>query len=91
MICLDLYSFTLPASRTPYLRVPILSVHFIELNSRKMGYDAGFIRDEYDCISDKCKCAIFDQTVIGKSFFFYFRTDKIIQVILLYLVLLSTE
>ena len=38
----------------------------MELNSRKNGYDAGFVRDEYDCNSQQCECAIFDQTVIGK-------------------------
>ena len=34
-----------------------------------MGYDAGLIRDEYNCNSEKCECATFDQTVIGKPTF----------------------
>ena len=31
-----------------------------------MGFDAGFIRDEFDCNLDKCECAHFNQTIIGK-------------------------
>ena len=50
-------------------------IHFIELNSRIMGYNAGFIRDEYNCNSVKCECAIFDQTVIGKPPFFKFSNQ----------------
>ena len=30
------------------------------------GYDAGFIKDEYECNLDKCECAHFNQTVISK-------------------------
>ena len=41
-----------------------------------MGYDAGLIRDEYDCNSPKCECAYFDQTVIGKQVFFYILTKQ---------------
>jgi len=35
-------------------------------DKRKFGYNAGYIKDEYECNSNKCKCATFDQTVIGK-------------------------
>ena len=37
----------------------------IELRWRKNGYDAGFIKDEFDCNLDKCECAHFNQTIIG--------------------------
>ena len=44
----------------------IISVkHIIKPNSSQNGYDAGFIKDEYSCNSDQCKCAHFDQIVIG--------------------------
>ena len=39
--------------------------HILELYCRD-GFDAGFIRDEYGCILDKCECAHYSQTVIGK-------------------------
>ena len=39
---------------------------FFELSQSKMGYDAGFTKDEFECNSNKCECAHFDQTVIGK-------------------------
>ena len=39
---------------------------FLELNQSKMGYDAGFIKDEFECNANKCECAHFNQTVIGK-------------------------
>ena len=31
-----------------------------------MGYDAGFTKDEFECNANKCECAHFNQTVIGK-------------------------
>ena len=31
-----------------------------------MGYDVGFIKDQYGCNSNKCECAHFDETIIGK-------------------------
>ena len=31
-----------------------------------MGYDVGFIKDQYGCNTDKCECAHFDDAVIGK-------------------------
>ena len=34
-----------------------------------MGYDVGFIKDDYGCNSNKCECAHFADTVIGKLFF----------------------
>ena len=34
------------------------------------GYDAGFIKDEYGCNSNKCECANFDEIVIGKTVLF---------------------
>jgi len=34
-----------------------------------MGYDVGFIKDEYGCNSSKCECAHYDDIVIGKLFF----------------------
>ena len=40
--------------------------HILELYCREKGYDAGFIRDEYGCILDRCECAHYSQTVIGK-------------------------
>ena len=40
-----------------------------ELNLSENGYDAGFIKDEYDCNLKKCECAYFDQLKIGKSKF----------------------
>ena len=39
---------------------------FFKANQRKFGYDAGYIKDQYGCNLSKCKCAPFDQTVIGK-------------------------
>ena len=33
---------------------------------RKIGYDVGFVKDEYGCNSYKCECAHFDHTFIGK-------------------------
>ena len=41
-------------------------VNFVELNQSKNGYDAGYVKDEYDCNADGCECAHFDQAVIGK-------------------------
>ena len=35
------------------------------------GYDAGFIKDEYGCNSNKCECANFDEIVIGKTVLFW--------------------
>ena len=40
---------------------------FWELYQSKNGYDAGFIKDEFDCVTDKCECARFDQVIIGKK------------------------
>ena len=40
--------------------------HILELYCREKGFDAGFIRDEYGCILERCECAHFSQTVIGK-------------------------
>ena len=40
----------------------------IELIYSKNGYDAGFIKDEFGCNLDKCECAHFNQTIIGKHF-----------------------
>ena len=40
--------------------------NIIELCESKNGYDAGFIKDEYDCNLSKCLCANFDKIVIGK-------------------------
>ena len=31
-----------------------------------MGYDVGFIKDEYGCNLNSCECAHFDDTIIGK-------------------------
>ena len=42
---------------------------FFNADKRKFGYDAGYIQDEYGCNLSKCKCAPFDQTVIGKFIF----------------------
>ena len=45
-----------------------------------MGYDAGFIKDEYGCNLNKCECAHFDDTVIGKlDFYKYFLAQIFIQ------------
>ena len=38
----------------------------IELKQSKNGYDAGFIKDEFDCNLETCECAHFNQTIIGK-------------------------
>ena len=38
----------------------------IELKQSKNGYDAGFVKDEFDCNLDTCECAHFNQTIIGK-------------------------
>ena len=47
-----------------------------------MGYDVGFIKDEYGCNSNKCECAHFDDTVIGKLFlvaiYIYFNSGDIV-------------
>ena len=43
--------------------------YFRALKSQN-GYDAGFIKDEFNCNSNKCECAHFDQIVIGKLDFF---------------------
>ena len=43
---------------------------FFNAEKRKFGYDAGYMKDEYGCNLSKCKCATFDQTVIGKFEFF---------------------
>ena len=32
----------------------------------KTGYDVGFTKDDYGCNTNKCECAHFDHTVIGK-------------------------
>ena len=37
----------------------------------KMGYDVGFIKDQYGCNTDKCECAHFDDAVIGKLDIWY--------------------
>ena len=58
--------------------------HILELYRREKGFDAGFIRDEYDCVLDRCECAHFSQTVIGKIIESISLTNKIIKVILLY-------
>ena len=42
---------------------------FLKADERKFGYDAGYIQDEYGCNLSKCKCAPFDQTIIGKFIF----------------------
>ena len=42
----------------------------LELNKSKNGYDAGFIKDEYECNSNKCECAHFGQVIIGKLKFY---------------------
>ena len=42
-----------------------------ELKLSKNGYDAGFIKDEFNCNLDKCECAHFNQTIIGKVPLFY--------------------
>ena len=57
--------------------------HILELYCREMGFDAGFIRDEYGCILDRCECAHYSQTVIGKIIESISLTNEIIQVILL--------
>ena len=31
-----------------------------------MGYDVGFIKDEYGCNSNECECAHFNDAIIGK-------------------------
>ena len=43
-------------------------MHFWELNKSQNGYDVGFIKDEFDCITSNCECARFDQTIIGKNY-----------------------
>ena len=43
--------------------------HINELNKSKNGYDAGFIKDEFDCNLSKCECENFDKIVIGKFVF----------------------
>ena len=42
----------------------------LELNKSKNGYDAGYIKDEYGCNSNKCECGHFDQVIIGKFKFY---------------------
>ena len=42
----------------------------LKLYKSAKNYDAGFTKDEYDCNSNKCECAYFDQLVIG-NFDFY--------------------
>ena len=37
-----------------------------KLNKRKMGYDVGFKKDEYGCNTNKCECAHYNETIIGK-------------------------
>ena len=34
-----------------------------------MGYDVGFIKDEYGCNSNECECAHFNDAIIGKLHF----------------------
>ena len=40
--------------------------HLLELIKRKIGYDAGYAKDEYGCNKRECECAHFDQAIIGK-------------------------
>ena len=49
-----------------YLRLLKVSCLSFKADQRKFGYDAGYIKDEYGCNLSKCKCAPFNQTVIGK-------------------------
>ena len=41
-------------------------MNFGELNQSKNGYDVGYVKDDYDCNTDRCECAHFDQAFIGK-------------------------
>ena len=52
-----------------------------------MGYDVGFIKDQYGCNSNKCECAHFDETIIGKldCIYRYIIAQTVIQATLLYL------
>ena len=43
----------------------------LQLSESKNGYDAGFIKDNYYCNSNKCECAPIDQTIIGKLEFLF--------------------
>ena len=47
-------------------RYTIYCMNFVELNRSKNGYDVGYVKDDYDCNTDQCECAHFDQAVIGK-------------------------
>ena len=40
--------------------------NYILSQKRTIGYDVGFIKDEYGCNAYKCECAHFDQSSIGK-------------------------
>ena len=50
-------------------------MHILELSKSENGYDAGFIKDGYGCNSNECKCAHFDQIVIGKHFCVEVKVD----------------
>ena len=52
--------------RNLFLYFLYFSCVFFNADKRKFGYDAGYMKDEYGCNLSKCKCATFDQTVIGK-------------------------
>ena len=56
----------------------------LEFYCSEKGYDAGFLRNEYGCIFDRCECAHFSQTVMGKIIRSFSLTNEIIQVISLY-------
>ena len=42
----------------------------LELNKSIKGYDAGYIKDQYGCNSNKCECAHFSRVIIGKLKFY---------------------
>ena len=60
-----------PFDGTLFLYFLYFSCVFFNAEKRKFGYDAGYMKDEYGCNLSKCKCAPFDQTVIGKFDFFW--------------------
>ena len=59
--------FNVAKHSTNFFDYPIATyVYFVELIQRQNGYDAGYVKNEYDCNHYECECAHFDQAVIGE-------------------------